>query len=55
MSSFVGALQLIFITLKLMNIITWPWTVVLIPSWIGVAIVFFVAIGACITILLDNL
>lgn len=29
--TFIGLLQVTFIVLKLCNIITWPWTIVLIP------------------------
>lgn len=32
---FFGILELIFITLKLCNIITWSWLWVLSPIWIG--------------------
>lgn len=35
---FLSALQLIFITLKVINKIDWPWPVVLIPTWIGIGI-----------------
>ena len=35
---FVGALQLIFITLKLVGVIKWPWVAVLIPTWISLVL-----------------
>lgn len=35
---FLSALQLIFITLKVLNKIDWPWLAVLIPTWIGIGI-----------------
>ena len=35
---FLSALQLIFITLKVLNKIDWPWPAVLIPTWIGIGI-----------------
>ncbi len=40
-SSFItGALLVIFIALKLIGIIDWPWIWVLCPLWIPLAIVF---------------
>lgn len=35
-----GVLQIVFIVLKLLNLISWNWLVVLIPLWISLA--FFV-------------
>lgn len=35
---FVGMLQISFIVLKLLNIITWSWVWVLAPFWISVII-----------------
>ncbi len=37
-------LQIIFIVLKLTNLINWSWPVVLIPLWIGLAMTVFVII-----------
>jgi hypothetical protein len=39
---FLGLLTIVFITLKLTNIITWSWWLVLLPSIIGVSLVFLV-------------
>jgi hypothetical protein len=39
---FVGALTLIFITLKLLDKITWSWWWVLSPIWIGAIIILIV-------------
>ena len=36
---FVGLLQLVFITLKLLKMITWSWLWVLSPTWISIIIV----------------
>ena len=36
--SFTGALTLIFITLKLTNVIDWSWAWVLSPMWIPLAL-----------------
>lgn len=54
-----GWLTLIFVTLKLMGVITWNWWWVLSPIWIGLGIVlgvcvlFFVL--ACLAALLEAL
>lgn len=37
---FVGLLQLLFITLKLLGKIEWPWVWVLSPIWISLSMVF---------------
>lgn len=36
---FTGLLQIVFITLKLLNKITWSWLWVLAPTWIAFALV----------------
>ena len=36
---FVGLLQLVFITLKLLKVISWNWIWVLAPTWISIIIV----------------
>ena len=41
-SWFTGLLAIVFITLKLMNIINWPWIWVLAPIWIPVALVLII-------------
>lgn len=38
-----GVLQIIFIVLKLLNLISWSWPIVLIPLWISLGM-FFIAI-----------
>lgn len=42
-TGFLGILTLIFITLKLCNVIAWSWIWVLSPLWIGaiILVVFF--------------
>ena len=42
--TFLGLLQVAFIVLKLCGVVTWPWSVVLIPLWIDIAIVAIVLI-----------
>ena len=39
-----GVLQIIFIVLKLCNLISWSWWLVLIPTWIS--------LGLCVLVLL---
>lgn len=36
--SILGVLQIIFIILKLLKVITWSWWTVFIPTWIGLGI-----------------
>ena len=44
---FVGALTLIFITLKLLGKITWSWVWILSPLWISIiiALIIFLVVG----------
>ena len=42
--SFVGLLTIVFIVLKLCNVITWSWLWVLSPIWISVSIAIVVGI-----------
>lgn len=46
--SFGSALALLFIGLKLGNVITWSWLWVLSPLWIGIA--FWLAVAAIIAL-----
>lgn len=39
-----GVLQIVFIVLKLCNVIDWSWWWVLAPTWISIALVIFVLI-----------
>lgn len=45
---FCGLLTIVFITLKLCEVITWSWWWVVSPLWIPLAIVCLIAIGAVI-------
>ena len=38
-------LQLVLIALKVLEVIDWSWTVVLIPIWISLAIIAIVLLG----------
>jgi hypothetical protein len=52
---FVGALGLIFITLKLLHQISWSWVWVLSPLWIPIAIAGVIGLGALLVIGVINL
>lgn len=41
---FGGLLQILFIALKLLGKINWSWGIVLIPTWIGLAIILVILI-----------
>lgn len=51
---FLGALAIVFITLKLLDVITWSWWWVLAPIWISWAILAVILIIAGIVIFLDR-
>jgi len=46
--SFMGVLGLIFITLKLLGVITWSWWLVLMPLYGGLVLVFILALISAI-------
>ena len=37
-TSILSVLQIIFIVLKLLKVITWSWWIVFIPTWIGLGL-----------------
>lgn len=45
---YVGALLLIFITLKLCGVIDWSWWWVLSPIWITTVIILLIALIVCV-------
>lgn len=47
---FVGALTIIFIVLKLCNVITWSWVWVLSPIWIPVGLAVVIGLIAAVAI-----
>lgn len=47
---FIGLLTVVFITLKLCGVITWPWLWVLSPIWITTAVVLAVTVAAFLLI-----
>ena len=46
--SFLGLLAIVFITLKLCNVITWSWWWVTAPLWVPFALFMFLVTLACI-------
>lgn len=46
--SFTELLLIVFIVLKLTNVINWSWWWVLSPLWISLGIVLIILIGFCI-------
>ena len=51
---FVGLLQLVFIVLKLCNVINWSWWAVLLPAIISVGLVVVVILAIIIIALLPS-
>jgi hypothetical protein len=47
-----GYLGLIFVTLKLVGVITWSWWLVTLPFWGGIALVIGISIIALLFVLL---
>lgn len=50
--TFTGLLQIVFIVLKLCNVINWSWWWVLAPTWFGfaIAIICFVIALICVVV-----
>ena len=46
-----GVLQIVFLVLKLTGLITWSWTVVLIPLWISLVILVIFLIYVFVAVL----
>ena len=52
---FWGLLQIVFITLKLLNVIEWSWWWVLSPTWISAALlIFLVVIFLAVAMLIND-
>lgn len=45
---FTGVLTVVFIVLKLTNVITWSWWWVLSPIWISIALIAVILIGVLV-------
>lgn len=52
---FLGLLTILFIGLKLANVITWSWLWVLAPMWLPAAIVFGIALIIAVVAFLASL
>lgn len=52
---FLGALTILFIALKLTNVIDWSWWWVLAPLWIPVAVVLGIIVIVAIVVLIVKL
>lgn len=52
--SALGVLQIVFIVLKCVDLIDWPWTMVLIPSWISLGLTALAVVGVLIYHWLDR-
>jgi membrane protein YdbS with pleckstrin-like domain len=53
--SFTGALTILFIGLKLTNVITWSWWWVLSPIWISLSLVLFILLIVATIFLISEL
>lgn len=51
---FLDVLLIIFVVLKLLKVITWPWWLVLMPLWIGIGLLILVILCAIIVAVIDN-
>ena len=51
---FTSALQIVFITLKLIGFINWSWWWVLSPTWISIVAILVVALVAAIIVFIDK-
>ena len=52
--STLGVLQIVFIVLKLCNLINWRWAVVLIPTWISLGIFVIMFLCAVVALLWER-
>lgn len=52
--STLGVLQIVFIVLKLCNLINWRWAVVLIPTWISLGIFVILLLCAVVALLWER-
>lgn len=47
---FTGLLTLVFIVLKLCNVITWSWWLVLAPTWLPIAAIILIGVWVAIVV-----
>lgn len=53
--SLLGVIQIVFIILKLVGVITWSWSVVLIPLWIQLGVIIVVLVVMLVMVLIAYL
>jgi hypothetical protein len=46
----VGGVQLPLIVLKLVGVISWPWSMVLLPLWFGLGFLFIIGLGIAVAV-----
>jgi hypothetical protein len=46
----VGGVQLPLIVLKLAGVISWPWSMVLLPLWFGLGALFIIGLGIAVAV-----
>jgi hypothetical protein len=46
----VGGVQLPLIVLKLAGVISWPWSMVLLPLWFGFGALFIIGLGIAVAV-----
>ena len=51
---FIGLLQILFVALKLGNVIKWDWAWVLSPLWISLSVIILFIIVMCIVALVSK-
>ena len=52
--SVLGVIQIVFIILKLVGVISWSWWVVLIPLWITIGLILFIALCTIAVAMLEK-
>lgn len=53
-TSFVMALTVVFVVLKIMNVIAWSWWWVLSPLWISAVVVLVIGVIALVSIWVED-
>lgn len=52
--SVLGVIQIVFIILKMVGVISWSWWVVLIPLWITIGLILFIALCTIAVAMLEK-
>lgn len=53
--SLLTVVQVVFVILKLTNLIDWPWKTVLIPLWIELGLIGLILVIALVVAIIDSL